>query len=94
MNLNNKKIAIYGLGHIGLPTAAILASNDLEVIGADVNPTTVNNINEGICSFKEPGLDELVKRVVNKWHDDFCQEIFRRSRQACRYTHCNCTHTH
>ena len=66
MNLNNKKIAIYGLGHIGLPTAAILASNDLEVIGADVNPTTVNNINEGICSFKEPGLDELVKRVVNK----------------------------
>lgn len=66
MNLDNKKIAIYGLGHIGLPTAAILANNDLEVIGADVNPKTVNNINNGICSFKEPGLDELVKNVVDK----------------------------
>ncbi|RAP54120.1 MAG: UDP-N-acetyl-D-mannosaminuronic acid dehydrogenase [Methanosphaera sp. rholeuAM130] len=64
MYLNDKKIAIYGLGHIGLPTAAILASNDLEVIGADINPDNVDKINKGICSFKEPGLDELVKKVV------------------------------
>ena len=64
MNYDEKKIAIYGLGHIGLPTAAILADNNLQVIGADVNPKTVENINRGVCSFKEPGLDELVKNVV------------------------------
>ncbi|RAP51294.1 MAG: UDP-N-acetyl-D-mannosaminuronic acid dehydrogenase [Methanosphaera sp. SHI613] len=64
MYLDDKKIAIYGLGHIGLPTAAILADNDLEVIGADVNAENVERINKGICSFKEPGLDELVEKVV------------------------------
>lgn len=65
MDLKNKTIAIYGLGHIGLPTAAILASNNLKVIGADVNSKNVDMINKGICSFKEPGLDELVKKCVD-----------------------------
>ena len=64
MYLDNKKIAIYGLGHIGLPTAAILANNNLNIIGADVNLENVNNINKGICSFKEPGLDKLVETAV------------------------------
>jgi len=64
MKIEDKQIGIFGLGHIGLPTAAILANNNINVIGADINQKTVENINKGICSFKEPGLEELVKRSV------------------------------
>lgn len=68
MYLDNKKIAIYGLGHIGLPTAAILANNNLNVIGADINEENVKKINKGICFFKEPGLDDLVNKAVKTNH--------------------------
>lgn len=64
MNFDNKQIGIFGLGHIGLPTAAILANNNIHVLGADVNENTVNNINQGICNFEEPGLNSLVKDAV------------------------------
>lgn len=64
MDLDDLQVGIYGLGHIGLPTATILANNNIHVLGADVNKKTVNSINQGICSFKEPGLEELVKKCV------------------------------
>lgn len=65
MNFDTITVSIFGLGHIGLPTAAILANNNIHVLGADVNKKTVDNINQGICSFKEPGLSDLVKKVVS-----------------------------
>lgn len=65
MNFDTITVGIFGLGHIGLPTAAILANNNIHVLGADVNEKTVANINQGICSFKEPGLSDLVKKVVS-----------------------------
>ena len=64
MNFDNVQIGIFGLGHIGLPTAAILANNNIHVLGADVNENTVKNINNGICNFEEPGLNSLVKEAV------------------------------
>ena len=64
MNFDNTQIGIFGLGHIGLPTAAILANNNIRVLGADVNENTVKNINQGICNFEEPGLNSLVKEAV------------------------------
>ncbi len=64
MNFNEIKVGIFGLGHIGLPTAAILANNNIHVIGADVNEDTVKNINQGKVSFKEPGLDSLVENAL------------------------------
>ena len=64
MNFDDKQIGIFGLGHIGLPTAAILANNNLHVLGGDINENTVHNINQGICNFEEPGLNDLVKEAV------------------------------
>ena len=37
MNFDTVNVGIFGLGHIGLPTAAILANNNIHVLGADVN---------------------------------------------------------
>jgi UDP-N-acetyl-D-mannosaminuronic acid dehydrogenase len=53
-----------GLGYIGLPTAAISASKGLRVLGIDINPKVVDTINKGEIHIIEPGLGELVKKVV------------------------------
>lgn len=38
-------VAVIGLGYIGLPTAAILATNGIKVTGVDVNQKTVDAVN-------------------------------------------------
>jgi UDP-N-acetyl-D-mannosaminuronic acid dehydrogenase len=60
------KIALFGLGHIGLPTASLFAKNGFQVIGVDINPDFINKINSGTSPIMEPGLDELVKGVVSE----------------------------
>ena len=58
------RVCVVGLGYVGLPTAAILASRGVEVIGVDVNPERVETVNSGVAPFDEPGLDSLVADVV------------------------------
>jgi UDP-N-acetyl-D-mannosaminuronic acid dehydrogenase len=58
------KVSVIGLGYIGLPTAAVLASRKVEVIGVDVNQHVVDKINEGKIHIVEPELDILVQAVV------------------------------
>lgn len=57
-------INVIGLGYIGLPTALMLASHGVEVVGTDYNPQLVNVLNGGKTTFKEEGLDELFERAV------------------------------
>lgn len=61
-----KRISVVGLGYIGLPTAAMFASRKLEVIGVDVNPKTVDIINQGKIHIIEPDLDMLVHAAVQE----------------------------
>jgi UDP-N-acetyl-D-mannosaminuronic acid dehydrogenase len=53
-----------GLGYIGLPTAAVLASVGHDVIGVDVNPNVVQIVNRGEVHIVEPDLDGLVRGAV------------------------------
>ena len=57
-------INVIGLGYIGLPTALMLASHGLEVIGTDYNKELVATLNAGRTTFKEDGLDELFAAAV------------------------------
>lgn len=59
------KISVIGLGYIGLPTAAILASKNLSVFGVDKNINVVKKIRDGSISFAEPNLNDLVKDVID-----------------------------
>jgi UDP-N-acetyl-D-mannosaminuronic acid dehydrogenase len=59
-----KQICIMGLGYIGLPTAALSSSKGFNVIGVDINQKIVDTINKGEIHIIEPGLSELVKKVV------------------------------
>jgi UDP-N-acetyl-D-mannosaminuronic acid dehydrogenase len=58
------RIAVIGLGYIGLPTAAALATNGLDVIGVDVNSGTVDSVNRGEVPFVEPDLGVAVSGAV------------------------------
>ncbi len=57
------KICIIGLGYIGLPTAAVLASNGNEIIGVDINERARNNLMSGNPYPEEPGLQELLEKA-------------------------------
>ena len=59
-------INVIGLGYIGLPTALMMASHGVEVIGTDYNEELVATLNAGRTTFKEDGLDELFKDAVKK----------------------------
>ena len=62
------KVSVVGLGYIGLPTAAVLASRQIEVIGVDVNQLAVDTINRGEIHIVEPELDVLVRASVQTGH--------------------------
>ena len=57
-------INVIGLGYIGLPTALMMASHGVEVVGTDYNPELVATLNAGKTTFKEKGLDELFDAAV------------------------------
>ncbi len=60
-----QKISVIGLGYIGLPTAAVIASRGIAVVGVDVNQNAVDTINEGNIHIVEPDLDIVVRGVVS-----------------------------
>ncbi|MBQ0126409.1 MAG: nucleotide sugar dehydrogenase [Bacteroidales bacterium] len=57
-------INVIGLGYIGLPTALMMASHGVEVVGTDYNKELVATLNAGKTTFKEDGLDELFNDAV------------------------------
>ena len=59
-------INVIGLGYIGLPTALMMASHSVEVIGTDYNKELVATLNAGKTTFKEDGLDELFQEALAK----------------------------
>ncbi len=62
--MKKEKICILGLGYIGLPTAALLATKGYQVHGVDVKANVVETINKGQIHIVEPELDAFVKSAV------------------------------
>ncbi len=62
----NPKLAVVGLGYVGLPLACMLADAGNDVIGVDVDERKVATISSGRSPMagREPGLDELLAKVV------------------------------
>ncbi len=57
-------VNVIGLGYIGLPTALMMASHGVKVVGTDYNKELVGTLNAGKTTFKEDGLDELFQKAV------------------------------
>lgn len=60
------KIAIYGLGYVGLTAAACLAREGHSILGFDVSADKINKTNAGESHIEEPGLDDLLKEALQK----------------------------
>lgn len=59
-------VNVIGLGYIGLPTAMMMASHDVQVVGTDFNKELVATLNSGRMTFQEEGIDELFHQAVEK----------------------------
>lgn len=57
-------INVIGLGYIGLPTALMMASHGVEVVGTDHNRKLVGTLNAGKTTFEEDGIEELFQKAV------------------------------
>ena len=64
-NPASKRIAVFGLGYVGLPVAGALASRGFDVIGVDVTQRIVDVINTGKIHIVEPDLDMVVQAAVS-----------------------------
>jgi UDP-N-acetyl-D-mannosaminuronic acid dehydrogenase len=64
-SLDNKKIAIYGLGFVGLTLSLVMANKGFEVVGFDKDDTVIKNIKNNKPSFYENGLQSLLE-IVNE----------------------------
>jgi UDP-N-acetyl-D-mannosaminuronic acid dehydrogenase len=59
------RVSVLGLGYIGLPTAAVLAGQGVEVIGVDINEQVVEMLRRGDIHIVETGLDVIVRAAIN-----------------------------
>lgn len=62
--MNDLTVCVVGLGYIGLPTAAVIASRGVNVVGLDVAKDVVDTVNAGSIHIVEPGLEDMVAQVV------------------------------
>lgn len=61
----NPEVVTIGLGYIGLPTSALIASKSTQVLGVDIDQKVVDTVNEGKIHIVEPDLDVIVSKAVN-----------------------------
>ncbi len=66
---------VIGLGYIGLPTSAILASAGHKVLGVDINVNVINSLKEKKIHINEPGLNDLVKKHFEQENLKFSEHI-------------------
>ncbi|MFO8110555.1 MAG: nucleotide sugar dehydrogenase [Thermoplasmata archaeon] len=58
-------VAVFGLGKMGMPLAAVFADKGANVIGVDINEKVVDKVNNGLNHVEEePGLNEMVEKNV------------------------------
>lgn len=60
-----KSAAVVGLGYVGLPTAALIASGGVNTLGVDINDQLVTDLNLGKFNPKEPGLKQLLEESIS-----------------------------
>src|SRR5512135_868737 len=60
------RIAVLGMGHVGLPTALGLAELGWQVIGADDDASKVKVLQDGKVTFYEPEMQPLLTRHLGK----------------------------
>ena len=66
--LPRMRVAVVGIGYVGLVTGVVLAELGNDVICVDNNPEKVRMLSEGISPIYEPGIEEMLRRVLKSKH--------------------------
>ena len=64
MKLLDRKIAVIGLGYVGLPLAALCAKKGYEVIGLDLSERIVAMLNQGKCHIRDEAVEQLLAAAI------------------------------
>jgi GDP-mannose 6-dehydrogenase len=76
------KVAVFGMGHVGLVTAALLAEVGHQVVGIDVDLGRLTMLRQGIMPFYEPGLEEIVRAQLASGRLNFTGEGVEAAQQS------------
>ncbi|OYR60108.1 UDP-glucose 6-dehydrogenase [Halorubrum ezzemoulense] len=68
-------ICVHGLGYIGLPTAAMFANYEHDVVGYDTDPEVVEQLADGEIHFDEPGLRAFVTQAIESGNLTVSDEV-------------------
>jgi UDPglucose 6-dehydrogenase len=68
------KVAVIGVGHVGLVTAATLAKFGHQVVGLDEDASKISSLRRGVAPFYEPGLQELLDDVMGSGNLSFTED--------------------
>ncbi|OYY73475.1 MAG: UDP-glucose 6-dehydrogenase [Gammaproteobacteria bacterium 28-57-27] len=71
------KVTIFGSGYVGLVTGACLADVGNHVLCVDVDAGKIERLKQGIIPIHEPGLDDIIKRVMKLGRIDFTTDMQR-----------------
>lgn len=72
--MDNQKIAIFGVGRVGLPLALVLANKGFNVTGIDVDPYRISLLKHKIMPFLEEGAQPLLEKHSGRNFQIFSQK--------------------
>jgi UDPglucose 6-dehydrogenase len=73
--MNDTKVCVIGIWHLGSVYSNCLADLGYRVVGADFDATRIKNLNAGTPPIFEPGLDELLKKNLNSGRLSYTTDI-------------------
>ncbi len=73
--IEDRIVAVYGLGFVGLTLASVLANAGLMVVGVDTNPEVVKKLRQGKPTFFENGLESMLASLEQSNPINFTENL-------------------
>lgn len=70
------RIAVIGIGRVGLPLALVLAKEGFKIVGVDLSKDIINSLRNKKIPFKEDGAQEILEKVYNNRFSVMHEETF------------------
>ena len=69
------RVAVIGLGYVGLTLAVSLANRGHQVTGIDIKSSIISSLNNGNSHIFEPGLEDMLKANIKRKSIEFCEKF-------------------